>query len=64
MLDRDVGLLGMLARWLPQQRWFPGRGMALSELAIVSDVLLRAGDPAMRHLIVQAPLGPGHTARF
>ncbi|HTA02781.1 MAG TPA: aminoglycoside phosphotransferase [Streptosporangiaceae bacterium] len=64
MLDRDLGLLDMLARWLPQQRWFPGRGMALSELAIVSDVLLQAGDPAMRHLIVQTPLGPGTMARF
>jgi maltokinase len=64
VLDRDVGLLDLLARWLPQQRWFPGRGMALSELAIVSDVLLQAGDPAMRHLIVQTPLGPGNTARF
>jgi maltokinase len=38
--------------------------MALPELAIVSDVLLQAGDPAMRHLIVQTPLGPGTTARF
>jgi maltokinase len=64
VLDRDAGLLAMLARWLPQQRWFPGRGMALSDLAIVSDVLLQAGDPAMRHLIVQTPLGPGHMARF
>jgi maltokinase len=64
VLDRDAGLTDMLARWLPQQRWFPGRGMALSELAIVSDVRLQAGDPAMRHLIVQAPLGTGTTGRF
>jgi maltokinase len=56
--------MSMLAEWLPQQRWFPGRGMALSEIVIVSDVLLRNGDPAMRHLIVQAPLGTGATGRF
>jgi maltokinase len=56
-------LLDMLAGWLPQQRWFPGRGVGLSELAIVSDVGLRAGDPALRHLIVEAAL-PSGAARF
>jgi maltokinase len=64
VLDRDAGLTDMLAGWLPRQRWFPGRGMALSELAIVSDVTLRSGDPAMRHLIIQAPLGGGTSGRF
>jgi maltokinase len=53
----------MLARWLPQQRWFPGRGASLSELAIVSDVTLRTGDPALRHLIVETMLH-GEPARF
>jgi maltokinase len=56
-------LLDMLAGWLPHQRWFPGRGVGLSELSIISDVLLRSGDPALRHLIVEAEL-PGGTARF
>jgi len=62
--DSDAALMSLLAEWLPQQRWFPGRGMALSDIVIVSDVLLRAGNPAMRHLIVQASLGSGTTARF
>jgi maltokinase len=56
-------LTDMLARWLPQQRWFPGRGISLSELAIVSDVTLRTGDPALRHLIVETVLH-GEPARF
>lgn len=64
MPDSNAALLEMLAGWLPRQRWFPGRGTALSELVIISDVLLRDGDPAMRHLIVQAPLGGGTTGRF
>jgi maltokinase len=64
VLDRDAGLMDMLAGWLPRQRWFPGRGMALAELAIVSDVTLLTGNPAMRHMIVQAPLGSGLTGRF
>jgi maltokinase len=54
----------LLAEWLPQQRWFPGRGVALSDILIVSDVLLRDGDPALRHLIVQAPLASGTVGRF
>jgi maltokinase len=53
----------MLATWLPHQRWFPGRGTSLSELAIVSDVTLRTGDPALRHLIVETVLH-GEPARF
>jgi maltokinase len=62
--NKDVALTRLLAEWLPEQRWFPGRGVALSDIVIVSDVCLRAGDPAMRHLIVQVPLGPGATGRF
>jgi maltokinase len=62
--DSDAPVLNVLAGWLPQQRWFPGRGIAVSDLAIVSDVLLRAGDPAMRHLIVQARLADGALGRF
>jgi maltokinase len=56
-------LTDLLIRWLPQQRWFPGRGTSLSELAIVSDVTLLTGDPALRHLIVETVLH-GQPARF
>ncbi len=59
MSDSNAGLMDMLAGWLPQQRWFPGRGRPLSELAIISDVTLRAGNPALRHLIVEAHLRGG-----
>ena len=59
MPDSNAGLTDMLAGWLPQQRWFPGRGRPLSELAIISDVTLRAGNPALRHLIVEAHLRSG-----
>jgi len=58
-----AGLTDMLARWLPHQRWFPGRGASLSGLRIVSDVTLRTGDPALRHLIVETMLH-GEPARF
>ena len=56
MSDSNAGLMDVLAGWLPQQRWFPGRGRPLSDIAIISDVTLRAGNPALRHLIVEAHL--------
>ncbi len=41
-----------LATWLPEQRWFAGKGRTLRDLAIVADTEVAAGDPALRHLIV------------
>jgi len=61
--DANRALLDMLAGWLPRQRWFPGRGAALSELSIISDISLQTGYPALRHLIVATPLRGG-LARF
>ncbi len=60
--DRTA-LLDMLAAWLPTQRWFPGRGSTLSELVLISDISLKSGDPALRHLIIETGLHGG-TARF
>ncbi|MGA3151190.1 MAG: maltokinase N-terminal cap-like domain-containing protein [Streptosporangiaceae bacterium] len=53
-----VTLLDMLARWLPSQRWFPGRELPVSELAITADTELAAGDPGLRHVIITASAGP------
>jgi maltokinase len=58
-----AGLLTSLAAWLPHQRWFPGRGATLADLAVISDVTLQAGDPALRHLVVETSLRTG-PARF
>jgi maltokinase len=41
-----------LATWLPEQRWFAGKGRTLRDLAIVADTEVASGDPALRHLIV------------
>jgi maltokinase len=50
-------LAGLLAQWLPQQRWYAGQGAPVSGLTITTDATLAAGDlargePALRHLII------------
>jgi maltokinase len=49
----------MLARWLPSQRWFSGRGSQVSALDIIADTTLLDGDPGLRHLIVAVANGAG-----
>ncbi|MGB6455579.1 MAG: aminoglycoside phosphotransferase, partial [Streptosporangiaceae bacterium] len=61
--DATAALLEMLAGWMPRQRWFPGRDDRPAELALISDIALQAGYPALRHLIVEASLRSGR-ARF
>jgi maltokinase len=63
MSAADRELLRLLAAWLPAQRWFPGRGANLAGITVVSDVSLQPGEPALRHLIVEAELRSG-PARF
>ena len=41
-----------LATWLPGQRWYPGTGATVRDLAITADTTLAAGDPELRHLII------------
>ena len=40
-----------LATWMPAQRWFPGDRIG-GDVTVVSDTLLAAGDPELRHLVV------------
>jgi maltokinase len=45
-------LADLISQWLPAQRWFAGSGSRVRQVEITSDVQLAAGDPQLRHLIV------------
>src|SRR5215469_12063359 len=47
-----------LATWLVNQRWFAGKGRSLSDLTVVSDTQVVAGDPELRHVIIAVSHGP------
>ncbi|KAB8164596.1 maltokinase [Streptomyces sp. 3MP-14] len=71
-------LTGLLANWLPEQRWFAGKGRPIGELTLISATeLLPCGSsgpgPGLLHLLVRAgarparddasaPAGAGHAA--
>jgi maltokinase len=46
-----------LAEWMPTQRWFAGKGARILDVAIVADTELAAGDPGLRHLIIDVSQG-------
>ncbi|MCW2920090.1 MAG: aminoglycoside phosphotransferase [Actinomycetia bacterium] len=41
-----------LANWLPRQRWFAGKGREVSQVEILTDTELLAGDPGLHHVIL------------
>src|SRR5262249_7123786 len=51
-----------LAAWLPQQRWFAGKGTPITGFAVAADTTLVGGDPGLRHLIVDVTQATGTDA--
>ena len=58
-----AGLGPLIARYLPAQRWFAGRGRVLGEVRPGRPVRLNDGVPALLHLLVDVP-GEGGGARW
>jgi len=48
-----------LAAWLPEQRWFAGKGTPIDGLAVAAQITLVAGDPGLRHVIVDVTQATG-----
>ncbi|MDH6143309.1 MULTISPECIES: maltokinase N-terminal cap-like domain-containing protein [Kitasatospora] len=49
--------LPMIADWLPGQRWYAGKGQAITGLRPVTATPLVTGDPAMLHLLLRVEHG-------
>lgn len=46
------GMTARLITWLPQQRWFAGKGQAINGVTILADASLASGDPGLHHVII------------
>jgi maltokinase len=42
----------LLARWMPQQRWFGSKGRPIADVTVLAERELVGGDPGCRHLLV------------
>jgi maltokinase len=51
-----------LAAWLPDQRWFAGKGMGIGDLRVLTDTMVTDGDPALRHLVLSVSQGGADTS--
>jgi maltokinase len=52
--DGDDGRVATaLADWLPDQRWFAGKGRPIRSVGVVSATTLIHGDPALIHLLIE-----------
>ncbi|RJL25119.1 maltokinase N-terminal cap-like domain-containing protein [Bailinhaonella thermotolerans] len=52
-----TSLQALLAGWISGQRWFAGKGRAIDELTVISDIELTDDDPGMRHLVLAVRQG-------
>ncbi|MFG2818064.1 maltokinase [Kitasatospora sp. NPDC048365] len=54
--------LPLISAWLPTQRWYAGKGRAISGLTPVVGTPLQVGDPALLHLLLRVEHGGGAAA--
>ncbi|WP_425555300.1 maltokinase N-terminal cap-like domain-containing protein [Kitasatospora arboriphila] len=55
--------LPLIADWLPTQRWYAGKGRAISGLTPVVGTPLQVGDPTLLHLLLRVEHGTGAAAQ-
>ncbi len=55
-------IAGLLAGWLPTQRWFAGKDRPVDAVRLLSDTPLPIEQPRVHHLVVGVEQGGHHTA--
>ena len=59
MIDDHARLAELITGWLPEQRWFGGKGRAISSMQVEDDIPLLQGDPALHQVIVGVTYAEG-----
>jgi maltokinase len=50
-------VIALLRDWLPQQRWFAGKGRPLRGVGVVHSLEVVSGDPALHHVVLRVEHG-------
>ncbi len=58
------GIADALREWLPEQRWFAGKGREVLAVRPVHAALLGGEDPALLHAVVEVDQGEEHRERY
>jgi maltokinase len=54
-----TALARTLRTWLPERRWFGGKGRGIRSVKVHSHTCLRDGDPTLYHVLVEVSYGDG-----
>src|SRR6266481_5501152 len=64
MIDDHARLAELITGWLPGQRWFGGKGRAVTSMHIEDDVELQDGDPALHDVLVGITYADGDLEHY
>ena len=57
-------MINLLAEWMPQQRWFGGKGRNVTDVAEASSALLLDADPQVRLVVVRVAYDDGTAEHY
>src|SRR3954453_13706852 len=59
-----TALAKALRGWLPDRRWFGGKGRGIRSVKVVSQTCLREGDPSLHHVLIDVSYGDGQPETY
>src|SRR3954452_11525024 len=59
-----TALAKALRHWLPERRWFGGKGRGIRSVKVVSETCLRDGDPSLHHVLIDVSYGDGQPETY